>query len=77
MEHERDGGAVETLVAGVHGRDDVLTIDDRFDEYVEAFDGKMIGDRGCGTSKLDMYDGMGGRDRLLLNNGLGISSGSI
>lgn len=65
------------LVAGVHGRDDeVLTMDDRFDEYVEAFDGKMIGDRGCGTSKLDMYDGIGGRDRLLLNNGLGISSGS-
>jgi len=51
IEQLRDGGALVTVDAGVHGRDDeVLTIDDRFDDIVDALDGQMMGDNGDGIS---------------------------
>lgn len=81
MEHDRDGGALDPdmEVAGVQGLDELLlTIDDRFDDIVDAFDGRMMGDNAEGYSALLLWEDF--EERVvgrLINNGFGSRSFSI
>jgi hypothetical protein len=72
----REGGSLGTNVAGVPGREASLTIEDRFDETVDASDGQMIGEGASseGSSMVAMCMALGGSVVLLLKSGFGINS---